>query len=143
VRELAALRQPRLAYTAWTAAAGETTLHDGDELVEVQAEFEVGAARAFGLVVRGVRIAYDAAAATLTAAGVAAAAEPEGGRIRLQVLADRAMVEVFVNDGAAALYLPVIPDPADLAVRVFAEGAPVRLARVEVAALASIWPEQA
>lgn len=143
IRELAALRQPRLAHTAWTAAAGETLLHDGDELVEVQVEFEVGAARSFGLVVRGVRIVYDVAAATLTAAGVAAAAEPEDGRIRLQVLADRAMVEVFVNDGAAALYLPVIPDPADLAVRVFAEGAPVTLARVDVAALASIWPEQA
>jgi sucrose-6-phosphate hydrolase SacC (GH32 family) len=47
IRELAALRQPRLAHTAWTAAAGETLLHDarrvGGGAGRVRSRWAVGA----------------------------------------------------------------------------------------------------
>jgi sucrose-6-phosphate hydrolase SacC (GH32 family) len=140
VRELAGLRHSRLERQGVVLPAGETALDAGPELLEVQAEFEVGEAASFGLTVRGVPISYDVAAAELTVGEVKAGLAPEDGRVRVQVLVDRALAEVFANDGRVAIQLPVLPDPADRAVAAFSRGGPTTLARLAMYELESIWP---
>ena len=63
------------------------------------------------------------------------------GKVTLRVLVDRASLELFVNDGAAAASFVVVPDPKNRALSVQAAGA-VKITTLEVNELKSSWSKQ-
>jgi beta-fructofuranosidase len=96
----------------------------GDAL-EIEAEFSPGAAGAFGLQLRraesgGAGLVVGVRRGTLTAGSIqtyVGAAE----RCKLRVFLDKRAVEVYVDDGVAAVYTTVDAGPRDLGIAAFAQ----------------------
>jgi sucrose-6-phosphate hydrolase SacC (GH32 family) len=111
------------------------------ELLDVRAEFGKSSAEAFGLTVRGLAITYDVKKRALVCKGREVPVPPGDDKVRLRVLVDRGSVEVFAQDGAAALVVPHAAAAGDRSVEAFARGGEARLGRLEVHALKSAWEE--
>jgi fructan beta-fructosidase len=109
------------------------------DLLDIRAEFEVGSASSFGMVLRGTSVRYDAARRALSCRDRTAPLEPIAGRIRLRALLDRGSIEVFGNDGRVALSVGVIPPDDDRACTLFSRGAPTKLRSAQVFTMASAW----
>jgi sucrose-6-phosphate hydrolase SacC (GH32 family) len=121
-------------------AAGEHALPGTKgELFDLVAEIEPGAAQALGFTLRGVPLRYDVAQQTLTCRQVSAKVPLAEGRLKLRVLVDRGSIEVFANDGAAALSIGGVLDPAETSLAWFVEGGAARRAQATVYSMASAW----
>ncbi len=110
------------------------------ETLEIEAEFEPGTARSFGLRLRAsddgaqsVNVTYDGT--TLTAAGVKAKLELPGNEksLKLRIFIDRSVMEVYAN-GRACLTKVIYPGERDLGLGLFASGGSAKLKSL------SIWP---
>ena len=117
----------------------------GDQL-EVIAEFVPGTAEAFGLKLRSSRdgrraITMRYADGTLDAAGteVPLKLNDEQETLKLRVFLDRSVLEVFVNDGLAAVTRVEYPALEDLDVGVFAENGAATVKSLDVWKMKSIW----
>ncbi|MCU0522179.1 MAG: GH32 C-terminal domain-containing protein [Anaerolineae bacterium] len=140
VRELEMLHRRAHHWANVGVAPGETPLEGVEgELFDIRAEFVPGTADEVGLVVLGVAVTYDVEAATLSCAGRTAPLPPVDGTVRVQILVDRASIEVFGNDGAVALPLGAIPPGADAAVALVAVGQGAVVRSLAVYELASAW----
>lgn len=140
IKELAQLRGKAWQWSDRALASNEVFSTGTDaELFDVHADFEVGAAAAVGLLVRGIEIVHDAKKQTLHCAGRTVPLRAENGRVRLRVLLDRRSVEVFGNGGRVALSVGVRPAAARRSVEAFARGGAARLRALDVAALRSAW----
>lgn len=141
VKELKRLYTTRHARSGVTLAPGMNALAGvSADLLDLRAQFEVGATGDVRLVVRGMPVVYDAATKELICAGRRNPLPPVRGKVRLRVLADRTSLEIFGNDGL--LYMPMAAKftPNDHTLALTATGAPVRCDSVEVHKLKSIWP---
>ena len=140
VRELEVLHRRAHHWEQVGLAPGETSLEGVEgELFDIRAEIAPGTASEVGLVVLGVPVVYDVAAGTLLCQGRSAPLPLVDGAIRLQILVDRASIEVFGNDGAVALPLGVIPPGADATVSLVAVGEGAVVRSLAVYELASAW----
>ena len=133
-----------------------------DDCLEIGAEFELGDAREFGLVVRRspggeeeTRIVYEPAAGRLTvdrgrssddprverAPAVAKMGLADSEPLRLRVFLDRSAVEVFANERSVLTtrIYPTRPDSVGL--RVLARGGRARARTLDVWRMRGIWPE--
>ena len=108
------------------------------ELFDVRATFAVGDAKQVGLKIGENRIAYDVASRRLGDTPLS----PVDGKVSLQVLIDRNMIEICGNDGR--VYVTAERESkGDVAeIEAFAEGGSARLSRLEVHELTSIWPSR-
>lgn len=112
----------------------------GGDLFDLQAEFAVGNATAFGLTVRGVPVTYDPARQQLTCLGTSAPLAPIDGTIRLRLLVDRASLEIFGNDGLLVMPLAVAFEEAGRPpLGLFARGGTAEVRSLTVATLRSSW----
>lgn len=136
VRELAKLRAPLRAARNITVKPGENPIADlrGDTF-EIQAEFHP-AAVAFQI--RGHAVRYSEG--KISCFGKTVDLAPVGGRVRLQILVDRASVEVFGNDGLVSISSCFVPKPEDRGLALAAESGAVKIASLAVYGLRSIWP---
>jgi sucrose-6-phosphate hydrolase SacC (GH32 family) len=143
VREVELLRAGTHHWGGQTLATGEQDLAELEhELLEIRAAFALGDADAFGLTVRGVTVRYDVGQAILSCEGRRAPLAPQNNEIRLQVLVDRASIELFGNDGQIALPLGVLMVDRPMALGAFSEGGEAQLRYLEVHELDAIWPSQ-
>jgi len=103
------------------------------ETLEIEAEFEPGTAKTFGLRLRAsddgaqsVNVTYDGT--TLTAAGVKARLELPASEktLNLHIFIDRSVIEVYAN-GRACLTKVIYPGERDLGLGVFASGGSAKL----------------
>ena len=79
---------------------GENPLKEvATDLLDIRAEIEPGDAAAVVLKLHGERVQYDVKKKEIECGGKKANLEPSGGRIKLQVLLDRASLEVFGSGG--------------------------------------------
>ncbi len=136
VREIARLR------TKTHAAAGGELAPDSPrgvevsgELFEIRAEFAVGQAKAVGLDFGGNRVTYDVAAGKLNGVGMT----PVDGKVSMQVLVDRPMIEICGNDGAIYITSGRRRRGEVSSVKAFAHGGEAKLVFLEVHELKSIW----
>jgi fructan beta-fructosidase len=128
-----------------TAATGE--LNSGSNpfaaavgtLFDIDAEFDPAGAEAVGVTVRGTAVVYDAKKRQLTCGKYTAPLTPEGGKVRLRVLADAGSVEVFGNGGRVALSSGVTPKDTNPPVELFARGGTAKLTAATVWELKSAW----
>jgi sucrose-6-phosphate hydrolase SacC (GH32 family) len=106
VRELESLRTNTVSAPARAFGAEATSPSElMGELLEINAELELGDATGIDWNIRGVPVSYDVARQEITVAGQRGPLKAEEGRIRLRMYVDRASLDVFGNDGR--LYMPV------------------------------------
>ena len=105
------------------------------ELFEIRAEFAVGQANAVGLDIGGNRVVYDVAAKKLNGADMA----PVDGKVSMQVIVDRPMIEICGNAGAVYITSGRGKRGDVSAVTAFADGGKAKLVSMEVHELESIW----
>jgi fructan beta-fructosidase len=77
------------------------------DLLDINADLEADGADSVELVVRGLPITCDLQRGMIRAQGVTNALPVVKGRVRLRVLADRTSFEIFGNDGALFMPVPV------------------------------------
>lgn len=111
----------------------------GGELLEVWATLIPDAASQFTLSIRGVPLAYDAKLKELRIGDHKLALPLNGDRLDLHVFADRTAIEVFASGGLVYVPFPVIPKPDDKTVTFEVAVGKVRLERLIVDELNSIW----
>ena len=140
VREIELLHEKGHRWGALALRPGENPLAGitGD-LFDIRAEWTVGDATEFGVTIRGISVTYDVRQQTLTCQGRSAPLQPIDGRIRLQILVDRASIEVFGNDGGVGMPIGAIPDGEQRSLEVFSRGGDTQIELLEVYELRSAW----
>jgi sucrose-6-phosphate hydrolase SacC (GH32 family) len=140
-REAASLRGRKYRLRSGPLRPGENPLAAvSGERLEIIAEFEPESAREVGLVVRGEKVRYDVAAQKLLCMGREAPLAPAKGRVGLHVFLDRSSLEIFANDGLVSMPFCFLPNRADKAVSMYADGGEARVVTLDVYELNSIWP---
>jgi fructan beta-fructosidase len=109
------------------------------DLFDIRAEFEPGDAAAFGFTIRGVPVVYDVRKKEISCKGKAAPLPPDGGKLRLRLLIDRGLFEVFGNDGRVALSIGVLPADGNKSLVLFSREGSTRVRSLEVTELNSAW----
>src|SRR5262245_6361887 len=138
VREIESLRGQEHRFEDRTLKPAEDLLAEvTGELFDIIAEVEPGDA-AFGLRVRGEPIECSLKERKLTSLGASADLEPSGGRIDLRILADRASLEVFAQEGRVSLTSCFLPR-GKKSLGIYAAGEPIRIVSLKVYALGSAW----
>ena len=95
--------------------------------LEIQAAFTMNSAMQAGLRVRGrTEIAYNAKSGILTAGG-ARKMLGTGKSVRLRVFLDKRVLEVYANDGEAAIFTTIDGAETDLGIEAFAKDGAARL----------------
>ena len=141
VRELERLRAE-----TWEIADTEITpprplqAEVGGELLDVEAELELGSADCVGVVVRGVPVFYDRRLGALCCGGHTVPLPAPEGPFKWRILADRASLELYADDGAVTIAAGIILPEWETAVRLVAAGGNAVARRVTVARLRSAWP---
>jgi fructan beta-fructosidase len=125
VEEIAKLRTKSHTGTAGELAPdAPRTIAVSGELFEVRAEFVLGQAKMVGLDIGGNRVTHNVAA---------------DGKVTIQVLLDRPMIEICLNNGASYTTEDRAKRGAVASISAFAVGGPAILNSFEVHELKSIW----
>lgn len=139
VKEIELLHRKKLELAAQGLSAGSSAkLPVAGELFDIRATFEIGSATQLGLQLGVDRINYDVAKAQLGEAPL----KPVNGRITIQVLVDRPMLEICGNQGRVFITLAREGHGPLREIIAYAEGGPARLESFEVYELNSIWNDQ-
>ena len=111
------------------------------DLLEINAEVEVGDQGTFNLDVRGTRVAYNASKKLLSCGELVAPLAPVGSVVKLRILLDRGSIEVFGNDGRIAMSraLSLGGTKPGLSLTVPATRPPVTLRSLRIYELGSAW----
>lgn len=140
VEEIESIQGHKHSWQAQTLQPGDDplTVVAGD-LLDVQAEFAPEGASELVLKINGVPIMYDAEKQRLSCEGREASLRPVEGRIRLRVLADRASIEIFGNDGEIALPIGLIHGGGTASLEVYCRGGGARINSLDVYEMCSAW----
>ena len=119
---------------------GENLLADikGD-LFQIDADLILGDSSEVGFTIRGELVHYSVREQTLSCLGREAHLAPVDGHVKLQILVDRASLEVFGNDGAVSMTSCFTPQPDNHDIELFACDSAARIASLRVRELASAW----
>jgi fructan beta-fructosidase len=136
IQEFAKLRKKKhSAGSADLTAESPRTVAVSGELFEIRAEFAVGQVKTIGLDIGGNRVAYDIPGNKLNGANM----KPVDGKVSMQVIVDRPMIEICGNDGRVYITSGRGTRGNVSAVKAFAEGGKARLIKLDVYELESIW----
>jgi len=81
-------------------------LEKNDEgLFDISAEFEIGSAERFGLILNNIQITYEIKEQKLYCEKRYAPLKPMDGKIKFRILVDRTTLELFANNGQ--IYMPI------------------------------------
>jgi sucrose-6-phosphate hydrolase SacC (GH32 family) len=59
----------------------------------------------------------------------------------LQILVDRTLIEIFLNDGESFMPIGVTPDDDNKSLKVFSKGGSAHIEELTVYEMKSIWPQ--
>ncbi|WP_127580345.1 glycoside hydrolase family 32 protein [Paenibacillus koleovorans] len=109
------------------------------ELLDLNAEMEVGSASEIHLLVNGIQIVYKLLEKRLICQDVSASFEHKEGKVSFRVLVDRTAITIFGNGGE--LYMPVgiMPNQNTRSVDVFVRGGSARLVSMAISEMNSCW----
>jgi sucrose-6-phosphate hydrolase SacC (GH32 family) len=152
VEEVEKLYKKKQSFSDETIDGTKTLPGINGELFHIKAEFEVGDADSFGLIIREFNITYDAKKNRIRCKSPksninpgsfsrpqSAPLKPVDGKIILEILVDRTMVEIFPNNGRYYFPMGAYLVDRDPAIKVFSEGGKTKLKNLEVHELNSIW----
>jgi sucrose-6-phosphate hydrolase SacC (GH32 family) len=140
-KEIELLHDQRHTWDNETLAEGGENLLAGlhGDLFHLRAEFDVGDAQEVGFVIRGVPLLYHVAKQEVTWGKASGVLRPVGGRIRLELLVDRASIELFGNDGETYLVAGMIPPDDNTSLELVAKGGTATVKSLDVYELRSAW----
>ena len=111
--------------------------------------FRIKTADSFGFVVRldkknnGTEIMYNVKTKTLSCIGKSTVVEPVDGIIKLEILLDRASLEIFANDGRVAMSSSFIStEKKSDGIYLFNTGGEILVEKLEVYPMKSMYPEK-
>jgi fructan beta-fructosidase len=117
-------------------AAGKTAdLQVSGDIFDIRASFAIGNATAVGLDIGGERVTYDVRGSSLSGAAM----KPVDGKVSMQVLVDRPMLEIVGNRGRVFITKQREKKGEAASVKAFADGGDAKLLSLEVNELKSIW----
>jgi len=138
VQELETLREAKQARGAVPLSPGGNPLSGMEaELADLAIAFRPGTSEKLSLDVHGVGLTYDARKDALLAKGVNAPLRTVGGVVRLRILVDRGSIEIFANDGAAAICIPAVRQTRSFSLTT--SGGSAELESAELHPLRSTW----
>jgi sucrose-6-phosphate hydrolase SacC (GH32 family) len=105
----------------------------GGDCLELEAAFEISTARAVGLHVRGVQIAYQPSDGMLSI-GERRTFVGRDQRLSLRVFLDKCLLEVYANDGAGVMLTALDAGAKDLSTAAFARHGAAELSSLRA------WP---
>ncbi|MHC4747012.1 MAG: GH32 C-terminal domain-containing protein [Planctomycetota bacterium] len=158
VEEVEKLHKKKHSFSNETIDGTKTLSGIDGELFHIKAELEVGDADSFGLIIREYNITYEPEENRIICTGPEsdidteryedverfsephdAPLEPVDGKIILEILVDRTMVEVFPNNGRYYFPMGAYLVDRDPAIGVFSKGGKTKLNKLEIFELKSIW----
>jgi len=148
VREIEKLHGTKSSWTSLVVKSGAVLPGSlQDELYHMIATFNINkvTAKEFGLNLRGFEIRYNVHTGIIKAFRPSDKATsevkvlPDRGRLQMEVLLDRASVEIFVNGGEVPMAFFYIPDDKDNRITLISDGGDAFLESFDVFTLKSIW----
>ena len=121
-------------------AGGESTPIGEGEHLDVELAIELGDARFVGVSVRGRELLYDADRRLLTFGDIEVPLSVADGELNLRLLIDALSVEVFAEDGYAAV-CDHLPTTGETEIAAFAREGIATLKSATVYPMRSIWPQ--
>jgi fructan beta-fructosidase len=119
------------------------------DCLHIIGSFKLKSADSFGFVVNldkknnGTEITYNSKTNMLSCLGKSAVVEPVDGTIKLEILLDRASVEIYANDGKVVMSSSFVPTEKADGLYLFNTGGELLVEKLEVYPMKSIWqPEK-
>jgi fructan beta-fructosidase len=109
------------------------------ELLDLRTEIDLQDAEKIAFSIRGIAVEYDAKKKELSCQGKKAVLPPQEGRIRLQMLVDRASIEIFGNDGLVYMPIYALPKADNRTIELTASGGEARATLLDVYELKPAW----
>lgn len=115
------------------------------DCLHIIGSFKLKSADSFGFVVNldkknnGTEVMYTAKTKMLICLGKSAVVEPVDGIIKLEILLDRASIEIFVNDGKVVMSSSFVPAEKADGLYLFNTGGELLVEKLEVYPMKSIW----
>jgi len=141
VKEIELLHDKRHAWRNETLAEGGANLLadlSGD-LFHLRTEIELGDAQEVGFIIRGLPVLYHAAKQEISCGKARGPLRLVERRVRLEVLVDRASIELFCNGGETYLVAGMIPPDDNTSPQLVSEGGTATVRSLEVYELRSAW----
>ncbi|VAW24411.1 Sucrose-6-phosphate hydrolase (EC 3.2.1.B3) [hydrothermal vent metagenome] len=107
--------------------------------------FNIKTSDNFGLVLRhgkkvlGTEIIYNVKMGVLSCLGTKILAKPVDGRIELEILLDRASIEIFVNGGSAVITNSFLPVEGNKGLVLFTNGGELLVEQLDIYEMKSAW----
>ncbi|WP_346856349.1 glycoside hydrolase family 32 protein [uncultured Draconibacterium sp.] len=115
------------------------------DCLHIIGEFDLKTSDNFGLMVRhsskipGTEILYNVKRGTLSVLGCTVPLPAVNNKIKLEVLIDRASIEIFANDGQAVISNCFTPDEKANDVVLFTNGGELGIDKLDVYKIESVW----
>ena len=116
-----------------------------EDSIHIKAKINVSSSDGFGFIIRngkkemGTEIRYDVAKKMLECMGGRATVETKNGILQLEILVDRASIEIFANEGEAVLSSCFFPGENDKELTFWIQGGEVMVEEMEAYELKSAW----
>jgi fructan beta-fructosidase len=110
VKELASLRRGALGYVRSGLLGPLTATWIPENGADIELTIKPNGDSRVDLLIRGLKLSYDAKAGTLSSGNVRAPVRLKNGELALRILVDRRLVEIFANGGAVVLCFPINTD---------------------------------
>ncbi len=142
VKEIENIHQKEHSCDDQTLKPGDNLLSDiSGDLFEIRAEIDLGDAAEVGFSLRGEKVNYSVADKQISCLGKSTTLEPVQNKIKLQILLDRASLEVYGNDGLISMSSCFLPHTANTGLGIYATGGAASVVSLRVYELRSAWPE--
>jgi fructan beta-fructosidase len=139
IKEIESLRGKGRNWGSLALKPGENPLADASaELADLRVAFRPGGAERVVLTAHGLPVVYDARSGELSSKGVRVTLKPADGIVRLRLLVDRGSVELFTDDGQAALCVACLTRD-DRSFALTASGGTAEVESVALSELRSTW----
>lgn len=115
------------------------------DCLHIIGEFDLKSCSNFGLYIRnskkktGTELIYDVRRGTLSILGVSAPVVPVNNKISLEILIDRASIEVYVNGGQTVISNCFTPDEGAENLTLFCSGGEVEVDKLDIFKMNSAW----
>jgi len=141
VQEIELLHDQSHAWENETLAEGSANLLAGlsGDLFHLRAELEIGDAQEVGFTIRGLPVLYHAAKQEVTCGKASGPLRSVKGRICLELLVDRASIEVFGNGGETYVVAGMIPPDDNTSLELVSKGGTATVKSLDVYELRSAW----
>jgi Immunoglobulin I-set domain/Glycosyl hydrolases family 32 C terminal len=140
VHELSALRISTNIWSAQALASGVNVMSGTTgEAFDLDATFQPGTASSVTFTLRGTAVTYNCVGQTVSCAGTTQSLAPSSGQVRLQMLVDRGIIEIYGNSGLLYMPMSVTPTAGAQAVSLVANGSGATLNSLVMHNLGSAW----